>query len=104
MLIFIVALGVAVLVSVVVVVLGLFPIFKSQRTRSAERHREDDHRALAANNFGRSGSLPPRSLLDAELAVLSHAQQPLTLEEAGVVARPRDAAERPGRRRRSKAS
>ena len=63
-------------------------IVNAQRTGSAERRLEDDARARVADGQGWDGPKPPQSFSDAELAALARAQQPLTLEQAGVVARP----------------
>lgn len=73
-------------------------IIKAQRTGSAERRLEDDARERVAGGQGWDGPKPPRSFTDAELAALARAQQPLTLEQAGVEARPLPPTRRKGLR------
>lgn len=74
-------------------------IVSAQRSGSGERRLEDDARARVAGGQGWDGPKPPRAFSDAELAALARAQQPLTLEEAGVVARPLPPTRRRGLRR-----
>lgn len=63
-------------------------IVRAQRDNSGERIEEDEARARVAAGQGWDGPLPPPSFSDDELAALSLAQTPLSLEEAGIVARP----------------
>lgn len=81
-------------------------ILRAQQTGTGERRLEDDARARVAGGQGWDGPEPPRSFSDAELVALSRSLRPLTLEQAGIVARPMAPVQRkgPGRRRSSSSS
>lgn len=74
-------------------------IIRAQRTGSDDRRLEDDARARVASGQGWDGASAPRAFSDAQMQALSLSQQPLSLEQAGVIARPR-----PPRQRRGLAS
>ena len=63
-------------------------ILRAQRSNPDERQQEVDARERVARGEGWDGAEPPRGFTDAELRALAEAQRPMTLEEAGVVARP----------------
>lgn len=64
-------------------------IIRAQATDPKERREEADARARVARGEGWNGPTPPPSFSDSELSALARALEPLTLEEAGVEARPR---------------
>lgn len=71
-------------------------IVRAQHTGADDRRLEDDARARVASGQGWDGATAPRAFSDAQMEALSLSLQPLTLEQAGVVARPK-----PPRQRRT---
>lgn len=75
-------------VGAVLAVWSMSWIVRAQREGSNDRKLETVARARVASGEGWDGPAPPRAFSDEELAALSRALEPMSLEEAGVIARP----------------